>query len=122
MFPKRIGPPNLCWAARPTTQSQYLVWESVSVARSLLPTLTASFRCAVAILSEVPAIILGTAAAMTVFAALAASLGGTLAIVSEVTGSPLPARLTGSRSLLGVIGGLAGIPRMSLFDHSSCSF
>jgi hypothetical protein len=91
--------------------------------RSVLAALAAGLSGTFAIMREIAGVVLGTAAAMAVLATLPACLRGTLAIVRKVAGAVLPAKLSGARRALAILGKIARIPGMSLVGHrmSPCS-
>jgi hypothetical protein len=104
-------------AERPACHVNLFPGGSVAVSGALLATLAARFRRAVPVLGEVAAIVVGPAAPVAIFAALASRFGGPLTIACEVTLTVLPASLTGSLSLFAIVREVARIPSMSLFGH-----
>jgi hypothetical protein len=104
-------------AERPACHVNLFPGGSVAVSGALLATLAARFRRAVPVLGEVAAIVVGPAAPVAIFAALASRFGGPLAIACGVPLTVLPASLTGSLSLFAIVREVARIPSMSLFGH-----
>jgi hypothetical protein len=82
------------------------------------PALAAGFCCALAVLSEVARIVLGTATTVAVLAALAPGLDRACAVFGKIPSTVLSADATGVRRLLTVFGEIASIAGMLLFGHS----
>jgi hypothetical protein len=82
-----------------------------------LAALAAGLGRALAVLGEVARIPLGTTAAMAVLTALASGFCRTLAVIREIPGTVLPAKLAGTRSLLTIFREIARIAGVSLFRH-----
>jgi hypothetical protein len=87
----------------------------------VLTSLAAGFNGTLAILGEVARVVFGAAAAVAVLAAPASGLGCAYRIVGEITPAVLAAYVSGARSLLAILGEVAGIAGMSLVCHVAAS-
>jgi hypothetical protein len=89
--------------------------------RSALAAFATGLRHPLTILGEVARIVLGTAAATAVLAALSAGCGGPFAVIRKVAGAVLPAETTGARRLFAVFREVPWVSGMPLFGHGSPS-